>query len=753
MNAPFSSSAAQRGATVLHRQAVSPRFDLKAGDIFKINGRSCTMQHRLDGFLWFVDLHSKDFNHYTDEQLAFLSAEGQFQFIAGSFTYGKARGPLPNRITLTDAQLDEADRKLAYVQACLDGNLPGEQENPAYEFKRSRPVLEPLITRTAKHRGEDGYHFNTVLDWIDRWVTLGELYGKACLVGRHHLKGNRQSTVKGIGDIAIERGLWRWLTPNMTREMAYAKVVSTVAAYKRKLRRVLTKKELELIETPSKRTFQRRCASIDKYTRDYYRKGPAYANKVHRIYRQQQLSDRPYQDIEVDHCTLDILLLDEKAGITLGKPDLVIFRCRATGMVVGYNIGWEAPSYASFVAGLRHAMYPKDLSAFPAVTHPWPCYGRIENLHVDNALHFIGDDIAHGARELKMEKPRFRPKCPWLKGALERFFGSLNTGLVHLIPGTTHSNTLKRKDFDDLGEAVLTLREFEALLVYWIVMIHNERGSKGLGVIRGIGDVPIRLWNEKAAQHPAGPLPPPDMFIALAGEWEMRTIQNDGIVWDYIKYEDPELINLTTHSRHQSARENGAGTRYKCCRDPEDIGRIYIVNPYDAGTILTVPATPAHADYADGRHRHSHDIVVAEARRKMNDAINFEELMKALDRLGDALASIRERREQKKIHRKLARFIGNQHQERLASKVVPTLVPRDGSGSQHLDPIAAGSGTAREKAKKMRGTDAAPENARAATVSEQRPPPTPEHEASRDIDTDDDLAALKAQKKWSTSDG
>jgi hypothetical protein len=37
------------------------------------------MQHRLDGFLWFVDLHSKDFNHYTDEQLAFLSAECGFR--------------------------------------------------------------------------------------------------------------------------------------------------------------------------------------------------------------------------------------------------------------------------------------------------------------------------------------------------------------------------------------------------------------------------------------------------------------------------------------------------------------------------------------------------------------------------------------------------------------------------------------------------------------------------------------------------
>jgi putative transposase len=750
VNAPFPSQRASDATSILHKQeAASPRFDLRAGDLYAIHGRTCTMDRRLDGLVYFTDLKTKDFSPYTDEQLAFLSSEGQFQFVAGPFAYGKPRGPTPNRITLTDAQIAEADRKLAYINACLDGCLPGEEGSSYYEFKRSRAVLEPIIERVAVSRAEDGYHFNTVLDWIDRWLSLGALYGKSALVNRHHLKGNRQPPFDPIGEIAIERGLWRWLTPNMTRLLAYAKVVSTVNAYKRKCRRFLTEDELQLIETPSFRTFQRRCALVDKYTRDYYRKGPYYANKIHKIYRQQQLPDRPYQFVEVDHCTLDVILLDEDANIKLGKPDLVIFRCRATGMVVGYNIGWEAPSYASFIAGLRHAMYPKDMSAFPAVTAPWPCFGRIENLGVDNALHFLGNDIRDGASELKMDKPRFRPRCPWLKGALERFFGSLNTGLVHHIPGTTHSNTAKRNEHDDLGAATLTLKEFEALLVYWIVMIHNRHGSKGLGVIRGIGDVPIRLWNEKAALYPAGPLPPPDMFIALAGEWEMRTIQNDGIVWDYLKYECPELLTLTAHPRHRSAREHGGGTLYKCCRDPSDLGRLYVVNPYDHGSFLIVPATQSHFAYADGRHRHSHAIVVAEARRQMNDAIDFDGLMKALDRLGDALASIREKRERKQIHRKLARFIGDQRQERLASRVTPSPLAHDGSGSEHLDPVAAGTGTEQKTSRSTAGVNSRSTEARITLAATNRQDP----DSSMGAETVDDLAALKAKKNWSASDG
>ncbi|MGT2488201.1 hypothetical protein ACU4GA_24200 [Methylobacterium oryzae CBMB20] len=113
---------------------------------------------------------------------------------------------------------------------------------------------------------------------------------------------------------------------------------------------------------------------------------------------------------------MDILLVDDDSDLVLGRPDLIVFRCRKTGMIIGASLGFEAPSFASFVAGLRHAMYPKDMSGFPAVRMPWPCFGRIENLWVDNALHFIGDDIRAAARELKMNKPRFKPKCPWLKG-------------------------------------------------------------------------------------------------------------------------------------------------------------------------------------------------------------------------------------------------------------------------------------------------------------------------------------------------
>ncbi|MGT2488200.1 hypothetical protein ACU4GA_24195 [Methylobacterium oryzae CBMB20] len=56
--------------------------------------------------------------------------------------------------------------------------------------------------------------------------------------------------------------------------------------------------------------------------------------------------------------------------------------------------------------------------------------------------------------------------------------------------------------------------------MFFICDVHNVHKSKGLGLLRGIGDIPLRVWNEEAARHPSGPLPPAELFVALCGEWE-----------------------------------------------------------------------------------------------------------------------------------------------------------------------------------------------------------------------------------------
>ncbi|MGT2481585.1 hypothetical protein ACU4GR_28270 [Methylobacterium oryzae CBMB20] len=91
----------------------------------------------------------------TDEQLAFLSASGEARLVAGSFQYGKPRGPLPSRLRLTKEQVAQADRKLDYVNACTQGYVEGEaRPRTPWEFRRSKPALDPVILRVALIKGE-----------------------------------------------------------------------------------------------------------------------------------------------------------------------------------------------------------------------------------------------------------------------------------------------------------------------------------------------------------------------------------------------------------------------------------------------------------------------------------------------------------------------------------------------------------------------------------------------------------------------
>lgn len=65
------------------------------------------------------------------------------------------------------------------------------------------------------------------------------------------------------------------------------------------------------LRPPCLRTFERRVADMDPIERDLARKGPAYVNQKYSTWQTLPLPDRPYETVEVDHCTLDIRVLSE----------------------------------------------------------------------------------------------------------------------------------------------------------------------------------------------------------------------------------------------------------------------------------------------------------------------------------------------------------------------------------------------------------------------------------------------------------
>ena len=699
-------------------QAGQPLFDLPRGAVVTIESREFVVERRLPGGRWqFISLPDGEPRFHTDGELATLMGRGQF-FMSGDGGLRVYAPPPPNPLAVGREAHARNHRKHAYVTAALQSDRT---------FRRSRGFLVPIIKTCAADRDETAPSFTSVLTWIDEYRRYGEIYGTAAYSDRHDRKGRRGSRLDDYQDRAIEAGLNRFAELGKATA-AYATVCAEVRKFDEERGRLLDRGLLPAgridhrgrLKPPSLRTFERRCAAMDRFERDWAIKGPAYAKQKNRTYQTTQKPERPYQEVEVDHTTLDIILIDD-SGLVLGRPDLIVFRDRATTMILGYGLGYDQPSYTSFVEGLRHAFYPKD---DVLGRQPWPCFGRIENLIVDNGLHFLGDNIQSAAKELGFNIIPCRPRQPWLKGGLERFLGTLNTGLIHQMPGTTLENVLARKNHEHLGEACLTLGEFRGLLEFWIRDIYHMDIQKGLGPIPGVGSRPISVWQDKVKTYSTPLLPSRDVFISLAGDVKERTIQKDGIAWDYIKYESPELWGVLSDPRHKR-RSDGSASRYRVVRDPFNLAEITLID-HD-GQARRIPASLAYRDYAANLTLHQHRVILNNARTARDVDVDLGALTEAKAYLADIAAKLRAHPGRRKIQRALARYLSTEHSRREVSVIRASAQDKAANDFLNLSPTAR---TARP-----RHTEITP------------------HLNDPVADDVEDLESIRSRKNWSSYNG
>jgi putative transposase len=625
----------------------NPQFAFRQNTVVVVDGVNWLIQQRLSTGQWLLlQMETGETNLIRDNEIAQLQGEGRFHLHQTSSKVVAAPAPL-SPVVIGEKVRAANLRKHEYVQACQ--GLP-----------RSRKALLSVIASVAQKLDEPAPGFTSVLNWMDEFEAWAETFGTAAYSDRHDLKGTRGSRLPAHLDRAIDVGLEAWLQLQNC-DLAYAVVRKEVSRIDEEEGHTIDKLSLPecyvdpsgRLLPPSLRTFQRRCKNENRLVVDLAHFGEGHARKHNRTWATRDLPDRPYQEVEVDHCTLDITLVDA-GGLVVGRPDLVCFRDRATAMVLGFGVGLDGPSYASFLEGLKHTIYPKELPE--TITTAWPCYGRIDTLVVDGALHFLGDSIANAGRELGFSHQVCPPRQPWMKGALERFFRTLGVGLIHRLPGTTLSNVVDRNEHEHLGAPAITLEQFRHILTKWICEIYHVDVTKALGPIRGMGAQPLATWQEKAVRFITPPLPSRDIFIALAGQVDHRTIQKDGIVWDHIKYESPALSALLQHPQHRRRSSEGSSSRYKVLRDPQNLGEIVVVNPYD-NVPIQVPATLGHREYAEGLTLHQHQVVLANV-KAANRNVALDDLVEAKAALANLAMQLLHHPGRRGVEKAVARFIG-----------------------------------------------------------------------------------------------
>jgi putative transposase len=284
----------------------------------------------------------------------------------------------------------------------------------------------------------------------------------------------------------------------------------------------------------------------------------------------------PLERVEIDHTRADLIVIDDRDNLPLGRLTLTYCLDTATRYPLGYYLGFEPPSYLTVMECLHHAIQPKgDICKQYGTAHEWLAYGIPTTLVIDNGKEFIGHDLEEACLLLGAILQYTPVRTPQFKAGVERMFGSLNTMFFHTLPGTTFSNHGERGQYNSSGQACVYLSEIDKLLHLFLVDIYAERFHRGL---KGI---PARCWEAKVQPGFAPALPPSAHELSiLLGRTTTRVLHHYGVEFAALRYNCDDLLALRT-------RLKGQPTKIKY--HPADLSYLYVYDAFEQ-SYIRVPA-------------------------------------------------------------------------------------------------------------------------------------------------------------------
>ena len=312
------------------------------------------------------------------------------------------------------------------------------------------------------------------------------------------------------------------------------------------------------LRLPHRSTIQRRVDELDVLTAARRRGQKALENAVTPSAGNYR-SDVPNEIWQIDHTVVDVIVVDEETRLPIGRPILTIAIDICTRMVAGFYLSLDPPSSASIGLCLLHAIYDKTSWLLErGIEYAWPVAGLPSTLHCDNGPEFHSLALKAACREYGIKLVYRPPATPRFGGHIERLIGTV-MGAVHVLPGTTFSNTKVREGYASEAQAIFTLRELERWLAVEIAGRYHQRIHSAL--LRP----PIAVWSELQSGV-SFDLPPDRMaFWTSFLPEKRRRLLKDGIHVDKIRYWSDVL-----------SRDLGRGGEMLVKYDPRDLSRIFV---------------------------------------------------------------------------------------------------------------------------------------------------------------------------------
>lgn len=370
----------------------------------------------------------------------------------------------------------------------------------------------------------------------------------------------------------------------------------------------------EHIRMPSQATVYRWVKDLNQHLVARARLGSVEAEKEFRAALKSLKVSRVLERIEIDHTPLDLIVIDKVTMLPLGRPWLTLAIDRYSRMIVGFYISFHAPSSFSVMQCLKRAILPKDkwLEKYPDIKEEWPAHGIPELFATDNGMDLHAQAVEDVCLEMGIQILYCPAGEPYFKGAIERMFRTLNTGLIHSLPGTVFSNTDDRGDYPSEEVAAIDMETLLHLITKWVVEVYHRTKH------RGIGMAPLTKWNEGASKRIIELPAYPQQLDVLVGVPTTRTLFHYGVENDCLRYNSPEL---------QLIRSRLGGTPSVPLKFYEDA--VDYIHVFDEANKEYIKVPAVNMEYAAGLTRHMHILIRAYTKKKYGSDYSDDQVLEA----------------------------------------------------------------------------------------------------------------------------
>lgn len=276
---------------------------IQANTAVRIDGKKLVILRKVSDVLWQLEeVKSKRIHERTDSELRSLYASGRLEFEGNSEDEGRDMPGKPY-LDVPERQLEAAKVRRAYAVAAM-----------------SVPASERAIQRSAeavweKLRQPDKVpHWTTVIRWRSKFIGAGQDIHS--VVAQFSKRGNRKPRYPVAVRQIVEREI-EAIYLKLEKRSVQDVLDQAIMAVRRenKLRPAAS-----ALPEPTRRLVSTMINQIPAFDRCLAREGRMVAMRKFRSVLGHRTTEAPLERAEIDHTQLDLMVIDERSGLPLGRP-------------------------------------------------------------------------------------------------------------------------------------------------------------------------------------------------------------------------------------------------------------------------------------------------------------------------------------------------------------------------------------------------------------------------------------------------